>query len=450
MAELNAYITTFNCGRKLINIDYFAANLFNGLKSDLPPDFIVLCLQEIAPIGYSFLGGSLLTPYFAAFSAAVGAASSQNFAGKNVEYVSAITRNVGMMGIMVFARWEVNEKLRWMETAGVGVGVWEMGNKGAVGVRLGLGSSRQEEETVMTFVAAHLAPMEREWKRRNQDWKSICQDLVFERIMKPAKGKGMLNGAPEAEPLLSSDDVAKGSGELGTLFDPPSHLFFAGDLNYRTSDEPPAPDAHKEWPQPTESTDDANHYRNMLPKDQLSRERKKGDTLHLLTEASIDFPPTYKYSSAAQKDVAHSVGTAQHTLADGRVTNTTFVKPASEAEVWLWAQHRVPSWCDRILFLESAQPTVHEYTALPVQPTSDHRPVVLSCSIAAKPVDVSLKSPFEIRKDWRERRAAARRYELIVGLAAYLGLTWEGEALLAGTVVGVIGGYLVLRALLAT
>ena len=65
MSDLNCYITTFNCGRELVDVDYFANNLFNGAKTDLPPDFIVLCLQEIAPIGYSFLGGSLLAPYFA-------------------------------------------------------------------------------------------------------------------------------------------------------------------------------------------------------------------------------------------------------------------------------------------------------------------------------------------------------------------------------------------------
>ena len=91
---------------------------------------------------------------------------------------------------------------------------------------------------------------------------------------------------------------------------------------------------------------------------------------------------------------------------------------------------------------------MHGYDVLPIQPTSDHRPVALSCSVPDGPVDASARAPFEVRKDSREARAAARRYEFVVGLAAYLGWTWEGEALLLGTIVGLGGGYLVLRALI--
>ncbi|KAK5123748.1 hypothetical protein LTR85_002384 [Meristemomyces frigidus] len=454
MAELNCYITTFNCGRSLINTDYFAANLFDGLKSELPPDFIVLCLQEIAPIGQSFLGGSLLTPYFARFMQAVADATSRQF-GKESRYNAVISRNVGMTGVMVFAKHELVRFIKRTETAGVGVGVWEMGNKGAVGVRLGLSGlgEDRDEETLLSFVAAHLAPMEGAWQKRNEDWKSICQDLVFEPVVEAghrrAVMEGRVEGEGESEPLLSATESKH---SVGSMFDPPSHLFFAGDLNYRTSDSPPQPSDLETWPQPTEATSDPHHYSQLLPKDQLTREHKKGDTLHLLAEAPVNFAPTYKYSTAAQKHVAHSAVTEeQRTLADGRVVDTTYLKPGDHEKVWLWAEHRTPSWCDRILFLKEAPPTVHSYTALPIQPTSDHRPVALSCSVPRKPIRVGdVEAPFKVRSDWRERRAAARRYEILVGLAAYLGLTWEGEALLAGTVVGILGGYLVLRALLGT
>ncbi|KAK4544742.1 hypothetical protein LTR36_003991 [Oleoguttula mirabilis] len=450
MADLNCYITTFNCGRSLINVDYFAANLFHGLKTELPPDFIVLCLQEIAPIGQSFVGGSLLTPYFARFMQAVADATARQF-GKDSRYNTVVTRNVGMTGIMVFARHELAGKIRSTETAGVGVGVWEMGNKGAVGVRLGLGLGEGGEETSLSFVAAHLAPMEGAWRKRNADWRSICEGLVFEKVTDVGHRRAVreASGEGEREPLLSATDGAMNSSStLGSMFDPPSHLFFAGDLNYRTSDQPPQPEDSQRWPQPVEVASDPLHYSRFLPKDQLSREHKNGDTLHHLAEAPVDFPPTYKYSSAAQKHVAHSTKSEQRTLADGRVVDTTYLKPGDNEEVWLWAQHRTPSWCDRILFLNDARPTVHSYTALPIQPTSDHRPVALSCTVSRKPADVSIQSPFKIRSDWRARRAAARRYEMLVGIAAYLALTWEGEALLAGTIAGIIGGYLVLRALL--
>ena len=168
--------------------------------------------------------------------------------------------------------------------------------------------------------------------------------------------------------------------------------------------------------------------------------------MHLLDEAPIEFPPTYKYSSAAQKHVASATVSSARRLADGRVNNTTYLKPPDE-EVWLWAQHRTPSWCDRILYLASAPPSVHEYTALPVQRTSDHRPVALSFSTPATPFSADVSIPFQIRKNWKERRATARRYEVVVGIASYLALTWEGEALLAAIVIGTLGSYLVLRAL---
>ncbi|KAK5707035.1 hypothetical protein LTR17_021071 [Elasticomyces elasticus] len=454
MADLNTYITTFNCGRKLIDVDYFASNFFNGLKTDLPPDLIVLCLQEIAPLGYSFLGGSMLAPYLARFNEAIALASERKYRGEDIqkEYVSVMSRNVGMTGILVFAKHHVAHRVRWVQTGGVGVGEWfQMGNKGAVGVRMGLHSDGNAEEAVFTFVSAHLAPFEGNWQRRNEDWQSICEGLVFEEVGHSVK-KPADNSEPERQPLLSSTDGTENAnaGPHG-IFSPPSQVFFAGDLNYRTSDSSPSPEDAAKWPQPIESSTDPRHISQFLPKDQLARERSKGHTLHLLSEAPIDFPPTYKYSSAAQKHaLASSLTTASHKMRDGRVVETTEIRPPAE-EVWLWAEHRTPSWCDRILFLEAAAPNqIHAYTALPVQPTSDHRPVVLSCSIPCKAVKTQLSPPFKIRDDWMQRRAAARRYELMIGVLAYLGWTWEGEALLVGTVVGIIGGYLVLRALVGS
>ncbi|KAI7693925.1 hypothetical protein KC322_g10551, partial [Hortaea werneckii] len=177
MADLNVYLTTFNCGRKPVNIDYFSHFLFDGLSKSnpLPPDLIVLSLQEIAPIAYGFLGGTLLTPYFTRFTQAVADAARNTFSDPNVVYHEPIVRNAGMTAIMVFAREEVWHRIQQVESAGVGVGLWEMGNKGAVGVRLSVGGSGADStRTPFTFVAAHLAPMEPEWERRNQDWQSIC------------------------------------------------------------------------------------------------------------------------------------------------------------------------------------------------------------------------------------------------------------------------------------
>ncbi|KAK3715160.1 hypothetical protein LTR37_007370 [Vermiconidia calcicola] len=434
MADLNCYITTFNCGRSLIDVDYFAANLFNGLQTNLPPDLVVLSLQEIAPIGYSFLGGSMLTPYLTRFTRAVNLAAALRT--DDFEYKSVAVGNLGMTAIMVFATADVAQRIRWIETAGVGVGLLEMGNKAAIAVRLGLGcgSESEDDEVAMTVVAAHLAPFEGNCERRNLDWKSVCEGLVFE---SSRDRRRLEDGESEAEPLLSARE-GNTSGDSRSLFEAVSHVLVAGDLNYRAADIAPQPDDHKNWPQPVESASDLHHYSHLLKQDQLNREIKIKKTLHNLAEPLIDFPPTYKYSKAAQAEAALR-------------RTTTAVK--DEGRAWLWAKHRVPSWCDRVLYLAAAPPTVQSYTALPVQPTSDHRPVSLAFSIPLKPLDLSsadVKAPFPVRKDWKEARATARNYELIVGLAAYLSLTWEGEALLAGTIVGILGGYLALRAMIGT
>lgn len=442
MTDIKCHITTFNCGRELVHIDYFASSLYSTLHSRpgrLPPDLIVLALQEIAPIGFAFLGGSLLAPYFLNIGKAVTKATLWAF-GQDAGYGHILTRHAGLTGFMVFARKEIKDRIEWMEEAATGVGLWEMGNKGAVGVRLALGHG--DNETLLTFVAAHLAPMEDAWEKRNEDWKRICETLVFDPVHTPTKRSSTERGdSSEHQALLSSNDTTTSQH---SLFDPPSHVFFAGDLNYRTSDTAPDPKGHQNWPQP----DDPAACKTLLARDQLTRELHSHSTLHNLTEASIDFPPTYKYSADAQR-VADETARSHAASKDDPLPGLIKFEDLQES-AWLWAKHRFPSWCDRVLFLASAkaQTTVFEYTSLPVQPSSDHRPVVLSCSVPKGPVRGAVEAPFDVVKHWRQRRAAARKLELMVGAGAYLGLTGQGQVLLAGTVVGVVGGYVALQYLL--
>nr|OQO31284.1 hypothetical protein B0A51_03262 [Rachicladosporium sp. CCFEE 5018] len=428
MSDLSIYITTFNAARTLPSLTHLASALFSDppTPSPLPLDLIVLCLQELAPLGYSFLGASYLTPYFSRISNVVQHAVAARFED-GVEYETLLAQNVGMTGLMVFVRKEIRERIRWVETAGIGVGVWEMGNKGAVGARLGV-MGEGEEVVPVTFVSAHLAPGEGEVERRNEDWKSICESLVFTRESPPTAP----GGSEESAPLLgeaSEPSKEPTTSTPSSLFSPPSHIFLAGDLNYRTSSTSPQPSDHQTWPSPSSGT---HTFQSLLAFDQLTRERLAHRTLHNLTESLVTFRPTYKYSASAQ---AHA---AAQKLRKGVGPE----EPGSDA----WAKHRVPSWCDRILYLPSSKPRIASYAALPVQPSSDHRPVALAFSIELEPAE-AVKVPFEIRADWKERRAVARRLEVIVGLAAYLGWTWEGEALLVATIVGIVGVGLVVRAL---
>lgn len=426
MQPLNVHIVTFNCARTLVDSHYFARHLFSlKTSSTHSPDLVVLSLQEIAPIPHSFLGGNLLLPYFRRFIAAVNTATDQHFDAISV-------RNVGMTAIVVLARTGFSASVREVAFAGAGIGLWRMGNKGAVGVRITIGD---EDPALLTFVAAHLAPMEDAVPRRNQDWKDIVTNLVF------GPPKPSTSSSGDREPLLSAH------GQHGeplplqrSMFLRRVPLFFAGDLNYRTRDVGPPPDAYKSFPQPegNEASRLETNFEALKVTDQLDRERRAGATLHYLDERPVTFAPTYKYAPKHRE---------------------LWPSDGSEPKMYIWAKHRFPSWCDRILFssqLSEAQTIfdTYAYDALTLQPTSDHRPVMLSFKIdlQAFASDQALMSnsetPFHINPNYEAERAAARRLEVLVGGLAYLGLTWEGNTLLLASVVGAVGGWLLLRSLI--
>ena len=332
-----------------------------------------------------------------------------------------------MTGLMIFAKPQFVQRIQWIQSAGAGVGFSNMGNKGAVAMRVGISCPSMANTLDLTFGAAHLAPMEGKVDARNKDWEDLVRNLVF------VNDDDSAFSSYEESSLVDSS-LEKPADHNG-LFTTNSHVFFFGDLNYRTHDTAPDDDAHKTYPQPTTSESSSTHFSHFLKKDQLSRERAAERTLHNLQELPINFPPTYKYavSPAKSADSPKSALTAE--------------------ETWKWSKHRYPSWCDRILYLPSQSGKLEPqiYTALPVQPTSDHRPVALSLSVEDKPLvrdGHGFKAPFPINPQWKSRRDAARRWEVAVGVASYLTLTGKGNAILV-TVVGVLLGSLWLAGLLS-
>jgi hypothetical protein len=321
-----------------------------------------------------------------------------------------------MTGLMVFAKPEFARRIQWIQSAAAGVGLWNMGNKGAVGVRLGIstddGDDEQDDEVILTLIAAHLAPMEWNVKARNEDWKNIVRNLVF--FDNDQSGFTYA----EEQPLLSP--ASRSAPENNGIYDVGSHIFFAGDLNYRTRDDAPGKSAHQSFPQPAEPDSSHLHFSHLLKTDQLNRERAADRTLHGFNELSISFPPTYKYSHEHK----------------GRSKIST---PDQDSEEhWLWVKHRWPSYCDRILYMATSPSALEAraYTALPVQPTSDHRPVALTARIKLESpgpdqvADIREKCPFPMNPNWKLRKTIARQLEIIVGVLSYLALTTKGNALL--------------------
>ncbi|CAG8948740.1 hypothetical protein HYFRA_00001861 [Hymenoscyphus fraxineus] len=435
-AEISLYILTYNCGLAPIDIDSFASQLFSGLTTSSLPDLLILSLQEIAPIPHALIGGSFLAPYFKRFHRAVQNASQKftNSSENDQIYSPISSRNLGMTGIMAFAK--DPDAIRDIETGGVGVGLAEMGNKAAVGVRFSYHNGGSSTE--LTFVAAHLAAMEDCWERRNEDWKNIVRGLVFSSALADGT-KSRTELSPEGASLLSI------SPRDASVYKPTSHLFVAGDLNYRTSSLPPAPSDHiNTFPQPSMDSSSPNHYYKLFELDQLNQERLAGRTCQGLTEAPVNFPPTYKYQ-----------------------LKEPFLTSDENLSRWNWAKHRWPSWCDRVLFLDmpkwmstshpNAKIVPRKYTALPLLPTSDHRPVSLEVTVPLIPIssppdedqdDPRSKPPFTINPDWRAQRNRARKGELVVGFLMYYTTTTEGGSILLAMTVGTIGFYIAIRAIL--
>lgn len=393
---MNIYLLTWNLARNLVDprqlaVDFFRAAATNNNSSSssssssstpVLPDVIVLSLQEIAPIAYAFLGGHQLDPYLSRIVETLPLAAQHHGAAPDL-YRHVLTETLGLTAIMVFATPAAADRIASIQTAGVGVGLWDMGNKGAVGVRMAL----RRPELELTFVAAHLAPMEAAVARRNADWEAIARNLVFE-------------DSDDGEDSDDDDDKQHG------IYSPTARVFVAGDLNYRTRDAPPSPTDHHTFPQADAPPDSPRHHSLWLKGDQLARERAAGRVLHGFDEEPVTFAPTYKISSRGG-----------------------------------WAKHRFPSWCDRILFLEGSGADVHAYTSLPALPSSDHAPVAMSLSLNPKlpqsdPSHPRNRPPFPLNPDWRQRREAARRKEVVVGVLAWLGLTWEGNAVVVAVIVG--------------
>ena len=452
MASLSALVVTFNCGRELIKPDVFSRHLVNelpGLHAN-SPEIVIISLQEVAPIAYAFLGGPFLRSYISKIHQTV------ELAGKawGHHYSSLSMNNVGMTVIVVFVRVDVAKHIRTIETGGTGVGWKETGNKGAVGIRLGY--AIEDGMMDLTFLAAHLAPHEKMLKRRNEDWMNIVKRVCF---FVSANGKTIQSerkypraSAEEVVPLLRNGDADEKMLWSG-IYAPTSHLIVAGDLNYRTSDKSPTPEDYESYPR-LEDRD----YSNLLQQDQLGAETRAEATLHGLSEADILFPPSYKYSDKKQ---------VQAGIQEAKFEKKSAPESEQESDFG-WAVHRWPSWCDRILYrdtppwVKDREPqtkiTIHKYTSLPLMSTSDHRPVLLSLSIPLKRIplppkeyvekDWHVRPPYAIDPEWRQKRAAARRREIVLGLVAYFGLTWEGNGFLIATILGALGGWAIIKGIL--
>lgn len=374
--------------------------------------------------------------------------------GAQKQYSLIEARHIGYTAILLFARDAT--RIHSVQEAEVGFGAAEMGNKGAIALRI-LHGDTEDDSTELTFVATHLAAMEWNLPKRNENWASIMKNMAFEnpmKILNAAKGRTLEDGgdddgddenAGDESSRLLENQVLVDDEELQrqfhniSVFKPTSHLFVGGDLNYRISTTSPQPDS----PFPNMDEESPDYYPAFFCMDQLTREKSHGRTLHGMTEHPVHFPPTYKY-----------------VIQSGNVNKTNKLEPVP----WKFATHRYPSWTDRILYLdvpswvndESGEVLlmdVRAYDAMPVVRTSDHRPVFLRIGVPAvtpkqmmsgqdlESLDPRVKPPVQIDPQAWERRSAARDREMALGWSTFLWGTTEGAIILGSLLVAGLGGF---------
>lgn len=248
-----------------------------------------------------------------------------------------------------------------------------------------------------------------------------------------------------------------------SIFKRNSHLFVAGDLNYRISTTTPPAQARF----PTLKT-----WQDFFVRDQLTQEREARRTLHGLSESPIRFPPTYKIKHLKRDDALDAVNSVEYAEA---------AEAGREDEVlpWKWASNRWPGWCDRILYLDTPawiqrsytdvkgeasssklipRVQVVDYSSLPSMITSDHAPVYLRALVPLLPLkDLELKPEDQDQQDPRAklpipidtgafaRRATARRREVFTGMTALFFSTKEGAIVVVSLTVVAMWSYWLLK-----
>ena len=223
-------------------------------------------------------------------------------------------------------------------------------------------------ENEVTFVAAHLAAHEGSFYRRNADFQSLVQNVVFQ--------------------------------DQTGIFKPHTPLFFLGDLNYRLSVLHPSRSGCKLTISPEERSQEdlsliatlrenifdffeTGRFSHLVPHDQLPLSPL---ALHL-HETPITFSPTYKY-------ISHNPPTYTTT--------------------------RTPSWTDRILYSPETILT-KDYRSSTSSTFSDHQAVSLTAFLRNEDFEYEEGSmPWEINPRWRERREIGEKLAYAVGAFALL------------------------------
>jgi phosphatidylinositol-bisphosphatase len=164
-----------------------------------PPDFVAIGFQEMIPLHLSLSGLTKtaldlhdykLKEAVERYAAVTGASEKK---GRET-YTLMAKKVLGGIALLVYTRDRtVTSRVVDVRVATAACGMFKvMGNKGGVGVRIVLDDEEDDEDdkyapvekddtgnSVFTFVTAHLAAHDHGLKRRNEDYQSIVERLIF-------------------------------------------------------------------------------------------------------------------------------------------------------------------------------------------------------------------------------------------------------------------------------
>ncbi|KAH7859012.1 hypothetical protein Vadar_030376 [Vaccinium darrowii] len=206
--------------------------------------------------------------------------------GQSGYYLVASKQMVGIF-LTVWVKSDLREHVRNMKVSCVGRGLMGyLGNKGSISISMLL------HQTSFCFVCSHLTSGQKEGdeRRRNSDVLEILRKTRFPKVNSVGEEK-----SPET--ILEHD-----------------RIIWLGDLNYRIALPHRSAKALVEM----------QNWRQLLEKDQLRIEQKRGRVFRGWKEGQIYFPPTYKYSNNSDKYTGDDMHSKE--------------------------KRRTPAWCDRVLW----------------------------------------------------------------------------------------------------
>ncbi|KAJ6736000.1 TYPE IV INOSITOL POLYPHOSPHATE 5-PHOSPHATASE 3 [Salix viminalis] len=263
-------------------------------------------------------------------------------------YVRIVSKQMVGSFLTIWVRRSLRKHIQNIKVSTVGVGVMGyIGNKGSISASMSI------YQTSFCFVSTHLTSGEKDGdeRKRNADVHEIHRRTQF----RPLSSVGLPKNIYDHERII-----------------------WLGDLNYRINlsyDKTHELISRKDWSQ-------------LVERDQLVRELRKGRAFDGWSEGTLNFAPTYKYEMNSEKYYGEDPK----------------------------AGRRTPAWCDRILSHGKGMRLLnYRRTELKL---SDHRPVT-----ATFMAEVEVFSPRKLQKALTLTDAEIENEEVVTDLGMDVGMS---------------------------